>query len=51
MQMTGHLTRSMLAQYHIVADADLKEAAARLDAVTGGAAPASKGRLKRFARR
>jgi hypothetical protein len=33
MQMTGHKTRSVFERYNIVSDGDLRDAAARLDAV------------------
>jgi hypothetical protein len=32
-QMTGHKTRSVFERYNIVSDGDLRDAAARLDAV------------------
>ena len=35
MQMTGHKTRSVFERYNIVSAGDLREAAKRLDAVTG----------------
>ena len=35
MQMTGHKTRSVFERYNIVSAGDLREAARRLDAVTG----------------
>ena len=35
MQMTGHKTRSVFERYNIVSVGDLREAARRLDAVTG----------------
>jgi integrase len=35
MQMTGHQTRSVFERYNIVSAGDLREAAKRLDAVTG----------------
>jgi hypothetical protein len=35
MQMSGHKTRSIFDRYHIVADADLQEAAQRLEQAIG----------------
>ena len=35
MQMTGHKTRSVFERYNIVSAGDVREAAKRLDAVTG----------------
>ena len=35
MQMTGHKTRSVFERYNIVSAGDLREAAKRLNAVTG----------------
>ena len=35
MQMTGHKTRSVFERYNIVSAGDLRDAAKRLDAVTG----------------
>jgi hypothetical protein len=35
MQMTGHKTRSVFERYNIVSAGDLRDAARRLDSVTG----------------
>ena len=43
MQMVGHRTESVYRRYHIVAEADIHDACARLDAVAHAKASTTKG--------